>query len=245
MTYLHILAGGLALTSGFLALYSPKGGDLHRLAGWLFTAAMLVMAGLGAVMALGGAAPDRGTAMIGLLCCYLVTSGYLAVARKVADARPALIALAVAAWGIGITGMILAGMAAASANGRIDHLPMAPVLVFASLGLLGALGDTRMLLRGGIEGRARIFRHLWRMGLALWIATSSFFFGQAKFLPDVVRENGWHFVPVLAVLLTLLFWMLRVRWWRRAQVPARKDSTSITKRTLTSLPWPRAGCRDR
>lgn len=223
MMYVHILAGGLALLTGFLALYSTKGGDLHRLAGRVFVGAMLAMAGLGAVLALGGV-PDRGTAMIGLLCCYLVATGYLAVARNPASSRRVLILLMVAAGGIGVTCLILAGMAAASPDGKIDHLPAAPVLVFGAFALLGAIGDARLLLRGSIEGRARLFRHLWRMGLALWIATASFFFGQARFLPDFVRENGWHFVPVLAVLLTLIFWMLRVRWWRRrAPLALRAD----------------------
>ena len=91
--------------------------------------------------------------------------------------------------------------------------------MFGGFGILGALGDLRLLRRGHIAGPARLFRHLWRMTLALWIATSSFFFGQAKFLPAFVRENGWHFLPVLAVLLTLLFWLVRIRWWRRGAQP--------------------------
>jgi uncharacterized membrane protein len=217
MRTLHILAGTLVLLSGFLALYSPKGGDLHRLAGRVFVVAMLLMASLGSLMAVVHIT-DRGTALIGMLCCYLVTTGYLAVARNELS-RAALPALAVAAAAIGLAGLGL-GASALATDGKIDHLPAAPVLVFAVFALLGSLGDARLLLRGTLDGRARLFRHLWRMGLALWIATSSFFLGQAKFLPSGLREHGLHGVPVLAVLLTLLYWLFRMRGRARRRAEA-------------------------
>lgn len=209
MRTLHILAGTLVLLAGFVALYVPKGSALHRVAGRVFVVAMIVMASLGSLMAMGQII-DRGTALIGMLCCYLVATGYLAVAASFERTRRAVQILAVAAAGIGITGMVL-GAQAVAGSGKIDHLPAAPVIVFASFALLGALGDARLLWRGVLQGSDRLFRHLWRMGLALWIATSSFFLGQAKFLPLVVREHGLHYVPVLAVLLTIVFWIVKVR----------------------------------
>ena len=50
----------------------------------------------------------------------------------------------------------------------------------ASIPLLAAIGDLRMLLRGGISGTSRITRHLWRMCYGLFIATGSFFLGQQQ-----------------------------------------------------------------
>ena len=40
---IHILAGGLALVFGYVALYSRKGGTLHRRSGMLFVYAMSIM----------------------------------------------------------------------------------------------------------------------------------------------------------------------------------------------------------
>jgi hypothetical protein len=48
---------------------------------------------------------------------------------------------------------------------------------------MGAAGDIRMLTRGGIAGRERITRHLWRMSFGLYIATGSFFLGQQQVSP--------------------------------------------------------------
>ena len=217
MRSVHILAGTAVLVAGFVALYAPKGGPLHRLAGRVFIAAMLAMALLGSTMALV-TITDRGTALVGMLCVYLVLSGYLAVARDYERSRPAIQWLAVGAASIAGIGLAL-GVPALARGVKVDHLPAVPVVVFAGFALLGAMGDARVLWRGSLAGRARVYRHLWRMGLALWIATSSFFLGQAKFLPAIVREHGVHGLPVIAVLLTTLYWVVRVRWWtpRRRQ----------------------------
>ena len=40
----HILAGGLGLVTGYVALYAAKGAPLHRKAGIVFVYAMLTMA---------------------------------------------------------------------------------------------------------------------------------------------------------------------------------------------------------
>ena len=51
MTIVHIIAGLLAITAGFAALFAAKGGKLHRRGGIVFVGAMIVMAGIGGVMA--------------------------------------------------------------------------------------------------------------------------------------------------------------------------------------------------
>lgn len=220
MLGIHIIAGALVLLAGFVALYSRKGGTLHRWAGRGFVLAMLLMAALGSTLALVRIT-DRGTALIGLLCCYLVATGWLAVARDPARARRPLQVLAGVAAAIGASGLAL-GLPAIAQGARVDHLPAAPIIVFASFAVVGAFGDLRVLRRRALPARDRMVRHLWRMGLALWIATSSFFLGQARFLPQVVRDHGWHTVPVFAVLVTVVFWFVRWRWWRpRAPSTAR------------------------
>ncbi|HEU0014094.1 MAG TPA: hypothetical protein VFQ45_10445, partial [Longimicrobium sp.] len=59
--------------------------------------------------------------------------------------------------------------------------------------------------------RARLARHLWRMCWAMWIATGSFFLGQADELPERLRV--WPALIFLAVvpLLAMLYWLVRIR----------------------------------
>ena len=83
--------------------------------------------------------------------------------------------------------------------------------MFAMVGTLGVIGDARLLWRGRIDGSPRLTRHLWRMGYALWIASTSAFFGQARHLPQWIRDAHLNAVPILLVTATLLFWLVRVR----------------------------------
>jgi hypothetical protein len=91
------------------------------------------------------------------------------------------------------------------------HVPAGMMFFMATIVLLAAIGDARMIRAGGIQGTRRLARHLWRMCFGLFIASASFFLGQMKFLPERTR-----IVPVLVVLgvsplLMLLYWMWRVR----------------------------------
>jgi hypothetical protein len=55
------------------------------------------------------------------------------------------------------------------------------------------------------------------MSFALWIATTSAFLGQAKFLPTAVRSLPILAIPVLLVTATLLYWLAKLAWQRRRQ----------------------------
>jgi hypothetical protein len=48
------------------------------------------------------------------------------------------------------------------------------------------------------------------MGLAMWIATMSFFIGQAKVLPEPLRKPALLAIPVLLVALLVLYWLARM-----------------------------------
>jgi amino acid permease len=87
-----------------------------------------------------------------------------------------------------------------------------------SVALLAALGDIRMMLAGGLEGAHRIARHLWRMCFLLFIASGSFFLGQAKVIPKPIRIFPLLAIPALLPLVLLLYWLARVlftKWYRR------------------------------
>jgi ATP adenylyltransferase/5',5'''-P-1,P-4-tetraphosphate phosphorylase II len=93
----------------------------------------------------------------------------------------------------------------------LDGAP-APIFFFlGTIALLAGVGDLRMIRAGGIQGSRRIARHLWRMCFGLFVASGSFFLGQAKFIPKPVRIPLLLNVAALAPLVALIYWMWRVR----------------------------------
>ncbi len=210
LTLFHILTGSAALLAGGAALFVRKGGSLHAKAGTLFFGSMLAMAGTGALIAV--VKPERGTAVIGLFTCYLVATAWTAARRRdgragVADVAGLAVALACAAAMLG-----LGLLASASPDGRFDSLPAAAHYPFALLAALAAAGDVGFLLRGRLQRHQRIARHLWRMCAALAIAAFSFFLGQQDEFPAAWRGLAIWFVPPLAVLAAMTFWLVRVRF---------------------------------
>ena len=207
---IHIIGGSVALLSGAGALILRKGSRWHGRAGTAFFAAMLVMAGTGAVIA--ALKPERGTAMIGLFTCYLVATSWHTARRR--DGKPGrfeLIALAVV-LGCAATLFTLGVLGLNDPRGRVDSLPWQVHFVFGSVAALAAAFDLSFLLRGQLDGVQRIGRHLWRMCVALLIAASSFFQGQQDEFPDAIRGLTIWYVPPLAVLAALIFWSFRVRF---------------------------------
>lgn len=218
MRYIHISAGMLALIAGAVALYAAKGSTLHRRFGLAFVAAMLVMTTSAVILAAFGR-PNIGNVVAGTLTFYLVTSALITVRKDVAHTRALTVGLMLFAAGVSVLGFTLAGHALRVGIG-IDGIPAVAIGMFAIVGALAVLGDLRMLRAGTIEGPPRIARHLWRMTLAMWIATSSFFLGQAKFFPQGVRASGVLAIPPLLVMALLVYWMIKVRRGRARARPA-------------------------
>lgn len=205
----HVLAGSVALIAGALAMSARKGGPVHARAGSAFFLSMLAMAGTGSVIAL--AMPERGTATIGLLTCYLVATSWMAAKRRSAEAGrfevgAMLVALACAAsfLAIGLIGL-------AEPDGRLDRLPAPMHFPFLALALLAAALDLNFILRRRLANPQRVARHLWRMSAAFLIAAFSFFLGQQRNMPEWIQGSPLLFAPPLAVLATMLFWIVRVR----------------------------------
>jgi len=76
-----------------------------------------------------------------------------------------------------------------------------------------------MLARGSIAGVQRLLRHLWRMTFALFVATGSFFLGQAKVIPEPLRNFALLSIPVLFVLVALFYWLWRLNF-RKSHAPS-------------------------
>ena len=216
---LHVLAGATALAAGATAMVATKGSPMHRKAGAVFAVAMLVMASTGAGMA--AMVGERVSILAGMLTFYMVASGWLTVRRSVVEARPWLVAGATFALGLGATAFFW-GLTALPGSG------MTPVYyVFGSIALLAGGLDARLLHAGAIAGPHRLARHLWRMGFAMFVATGSFFLGQADEIPEPLRIYPLLAVPVIAVVLFTPFWLVRVlRRGRRA--PGRMAASDAT-----------------
>ena len=195
----HILAGGLAIVFGFIALFAAKGGRIHRRLGMYFVYAMVVMALGGAVMALKPEGSPTNV-VAGLATFYLVATALLTVRRGhtpgALDTFAAVAAVAIAVMGI------RAGM-----MGRGES----PSFVFAFVMSLAAIGDMRMIRAGGFSGSRRITRHLWRMCVALVVASGSFFLGPRGRVPEFMYVPALLPIPVVTPLLVMAYWMWRAR----------------------------------
>jgi uncharacterized membrane protein len=206
LVFVHVTGGTLALVSGGIAMLVRKGESVHRLAGNVFFVAMLAMTTSAFVVAVIREQTYNVTAST--LTLYLVLTSWVAATRKDGEA------------GWFEAAAMLGGFAVAANSIRYGQLGGDLVevhYVFGSVAALGALLDVSVLLRRGVSGRQRVARHLWRMSFALLIATSAYFVGQPKFVPQILRETQLNLVPIFAVLLLLLFWLARVlftRWWR-------------------------------
>lgn len=76
----HMFVGTLALAAGPVAMWSPKGGKVHRLAGNIYVCAMVVIAATGAILALK--INSIFMLSIAVLSFYLTYTGYRALGRK-------------------------------------------------------------------------------------------------------------------------------------------------------------------
>jgi hypothetical protein len=205
----HILAGAVGLITGFLALYATKGGRLHRKSGIIFVYAMIVMALLGAVIsALKG---GQGVGIGAVLTVYFVVTALHTVRPIPGWSRRADVSLMLVALAIGLTSLTWGFETLASPTHRREGLPAFPFLMTGVIGVLAAVGDIRVLRSGALRGAPRIARHLWRMCWALWVASGSFFIGQAKVIPKPIRI--WPVLGLLAALplIALVYWMWRIR----------------------------------
>jgi hypothetical protein len=200
----HIAGGSLAILAGAVAAVARKGGPLHARAGTWFFASMLVL-GVTAAMLEPFRSPP-GFPIGGIIVCYFVATSWVAARRRdgttgkfeIIACLFILGAAAATAWG-GFTG------SATTPAGR------GPVFAFALMCLLAGLLDLNAILRRKLTTAQRISRHLWRMCVAFFIATGSFFLGQQDVMPQAVRGSPILFVLAFAPFALMAFWLVRVR----------------------------------
>lgn len=219
----HISGGTLGLISGAAAMSFRKGSRRHALAGKVFVWSMLAMA--------AGAIPlaiqkhEAGNVIGGIFTFYLILTGWLTARRSDGAAGKMGWIVLLIPIGVGVVNWYAGIEKLRSPGPPHDGVPAGMNLFIGSVMLLAAVGDVRLLVRGGITGTRRAARHLWRMCFGLFIATGSFFLGPANrpvrflaamglrqhFFKAILRQEMLIFLAVLP-LLFLIFWLARIRF---------------------------------
>jgi hypothetical protein len=212
LLFLHIGGASVGLVSGAATLAFRKGAPWHKAAGNVFFVAMLTMSAVGACVAPFLPVPQWSSTGAGIFTFYLVATGWATVRRKEGAVGRFDVVAALVAFGAAAAFAALAWVGANSPGGMIGGLPYQPAIVFGALAAFAAACDLRVILRGGISGAPRIGRHLWRMCLALFITASSFFLGQPQVFPPSIRGSPILFLPEIAILGLMIFWLPRVQF---------------------------------
>jgi hypothetical protein len=209
----HIVAGGLAIVLGGLALAASKGATLHRRSGLLFVYAMLLMGISGSILALRQSLTNANV-LGGIMACYFVITA-LTTVRPVSPWTRRLNSVALlAAVALSLIEIGLGFKALASPGGTISGVPFFMLFFLATVTTLAAAGDLRVMRSGDLRGAARLRRHLWRMCFALFIAAGSFFSIRsrvAKILPEAFTTPAMRALPVALVFAAMFYWLWRVR----------------------------------
>ena len=209
LVFIHVAAGCIAIISGFSAMVPKKGSKWHILLGQTFFYSMLVMAGLAAFLATFFASEEINAA-IGVFTLYLVLTSRWAASNRSGEVTNKDKIATVFSVALFTMFVVLSIQAWKSGKAAIDGVYVEAYYVYAVLGALAMALDIKVLIKGGVFGKQRIAKHLWRMVLALFIASGSLFLGQPQVFPEFIQSSGLLFVPVLLVVLSLFFWIVRV-----------------------------------
>ena len=225
--FLHIAGGLVGIGSGAAALALRKGTRRHAVAGRVFFVSMMFMTLVGAFVApfllTAQGNPKLSDSAVGFFTFYLVVTGWMTVRRKAGTIGRFEVAAFVFAASLAAGVVLLGTRAAGSAS------------IYYALGSIIALAaalDLKVILNRGIAGVPRIARHLWRMCLALFIATGSFFLGQQRVMPEAVQGSPILLVLGLAPLAFMLVWLVRVRFGKRL----RSAFAALGRRPGAALP---------
>jgi len=226
---IHIAAGGIAIVLGTVALVAKKGGTLHRRSGLLFVYAMLVMGTTASILGLRHGLTD-GNVMAGFMTAYFVGTALTTVRPPSPWTRrinTAALTLAVGLALVAIVGGVKAVNSPRLSPGGVPFRTIGVMsFVLATVLLLGAIGDARIMRFGAPRGGQRLARHLWRMCFALFIAAGSFFSIRervAKILPEPFTTGPMRALPILLLFGTMFFWLWRVRRHRTLPVVVRHE----------------------
>ena len=214
---IHVAAGALAIILGAVALSVKKGGPIHRRGGLLFVYAMLVM---------GISASLLGNLFGGLMTVYFVVTA-LTTVRAVSPWTRGINVAALAFAAVFAFISIAGGVEAFNSPGGFRNgVPFFMYFFLATIAILAAIGDVRIMRFGMPVGRPRLSRHLWRMCFALFIAAGSFFSIRervAKILPDPFLTWPMRMLPILLIFAAMFYWLWKVGGRRMLPLVVQHD----------------------
>ena len=209
----HIVAGGLAILLGGVALAVGKGGTLHRRSGLVFVYAMLTMGISGSILALRQSLTNANV-LGGFMSAYFVVTG-LTTVRPVSvwtqRLNRAALCVAIA---LALIYTYLGFVAYRSPGHAIDGVPFFMPFFIAAVLASAAVGDLRAMRPGTLRADKYLARHLWRMCFALFIAAGLFFSIRervAKILPEPLTTPAMRALPIALVFGAMFYWLWRVR----------------------------------
>jgi hypothetical protein len=205
---IHIAAGFIALVTGAMAVSSRKGGPAHASAGIWFGGSMLVLGATASILGPFKVPPD--SVVGGLLVCYFVATSWMTARRR--DGKAGLFEK-VACVAVTLCAAATIGEGVAAMSAPPGEIPgPAALFAFAGICLLAGFGDLIFILRGRLSAKQRMSRHLWRMLLAFFIATGSFFIGQQDIMPEFMRGSPFLFVLGFSPFAIMAYWLVRLRF---------------------------------
>jgi hypothetical protein len=222
---IHATAGSIAILTGFSALSLRKSSKQHRTVGNIFVLAILFLGLTGVYIAYSRSIML--SFVNGIFLCYFVGTAWMTVKRKAGTlGRFEWVAFFVA---LAIFGMLVnfAIEASQSPNGKLNGFGSETFYFFAIVAFIAGIMDLKMIVNGGIKGSHRIIRHLWRMCFPMFMATAAFFLGQAKLIPEPARKIEFLAIPVVIVLLSMIYWIIRVLYSKKYQANTKHDERTM------------------
>ena len=224
---IHIVAGGLAIVLGGVALLAAKGAPLHRKSGILFVYAMVTMGISASILALRNG--FNANFLGGFTSAYFVITALTTVRPATGWSRRLNLGAAALAFALALLEIGLGIKAMGSPHFAINGVPGPMMFFMAAITLTGGVGDLRVMRSGPLRGAPRLKRHLWRMCFALFIAAGSFFSIRsrvARILPEPFLSAPMRALPVALVFLAMFYWLWRVRGRVARLQPLREPATS-------------------
>jgi hypothetical protein len=173
---------------------------------------MLVMGLTAAILGIRSGATGNVVGALGTT--YFVVTALTTVRSASPWTRGINVAGLTVAIGLALLHVVAGVEAFNSPTGWRNGAPFQMLFFFATIMMLAAIGDVRILRFGMPRGRPRLARHLWRMCFALFIAAGSFFSIRervATVLPDPFTTGPMRALPIVVLFGAMFYWLWRVR----------------------------------
>ncbi|MCG7551442.1 hypothetical protein [Pseudoalteromonas sp. Of7M-16] len=193
MLTVHIMAGSFLLLFGIGALSFTKGKLWHRWSGNLFFLAMIIMTVTAAFF-------NGGLTMSMLTFYYGVTAWAIVLRKEQSTGIFDVLAMCLILY-VSLDLFYFVYTAT-----ELSNTFKTIFTIHASVALMAACLDLKMILGGGLSGKHRIARHTWRACFALLGAVMSFSANTSDRWPDFIDSNALIYL----MIGVLFYWLIRV-----------------------------------